>query len=383
MNTNYLADYHQFSRGGRIETSLPVSFFLKYSSSIFDCRNKSLASIPGSGERKVIIIDQAVQEIYGEMISSYFDDNKLDVVQLRILCTEEEKNIHTVEKILRFFEKNTVLRRETIICIGGGILLDIAGYACSIYRRGIPYVKVPTTLLSIVDASVGSKVGINHFGRRNRLGAYYPPIGTLIDKNFIKTEKEQNIVNGLGEIFKLSLIKSRELFDLLQNNSSLLLREKFQYGAVPVRVINLAISEMVSELEPNLWEKDLKRCVDFGHTFSPVPEMLYSQSLLHGEAVALDCLFSSCIAFNRSIFCNDTLHRIFSVARSLKLKTFHESFADTNLLIKSLEDATTHRNGNQNLPLPSTIGDHIFVNDITESDIVNAQTTMVKYHESE
>ena len=150
-----------------------------------------------------------------------------------------------------------MLRREPIIAIGGGVLLDIVGFACSIYRRGIPYIKVPTTLLAIVDASVGSKVAVNHFGRRNRLGAYYPPIATLIDKKFIKTQSEREIINGIAEIFKLAVIKSPELFALLEENAELLIEEKFQHGAVPVRVINLAITDMIAELGPNLWEKKL------------------------------------------------------------------------------------------------------------------------------
>ena len=145
------------------------------------------------------------------------------------------------------------------IVIGGGVLLDLVGFCCSVYRRGIPYVKVPTTLLAIVDASVGVKVAANHFGRRNRIGAYYPPIATLIDKKFIKTQDERNIVNGIAEIFKLAVIKSPELFYLLEENAEMLIEEKFQYGAVPVRVINLAITDMINELGPNLWEKRLDR----------------------------------------------------------------------------------------------------------------------------
>ena len=82
----------------------------------------------------------------------------------------------------------------------------------------MPYIKLPTTLLAIVDASVGSKVGVNHFSRRNRIGSYYPPIISLIDKNFIATESRRNIINGLGEIFKLAVIKSEPLFSLLESN---------------------------------------------------------------------------------------------------------------------------------------------------------------------
>ena len=208
---------------------------------------------------------------------------KRDFKILKIKCSEPDKTWRQLIEFYHSLKKSKVARREPIIAIGGGVCLDIVGFACSIYRRGIPYIKIPTTLLAIVDASVGVKVATNYFDRRNRLGAYYPPIATLIDKKFVKTQELREIVNGLAEIFKLAVIKSSELFDLLEENSHQLLEEKFQYGAVPVRVINLAISEMIEELAPNLWEKELDRCVDFGHTFSPIIEMKNKESLLHGK----------------------------------------------------------------------------------------------------
>jgi 3-dehydroquinate synthase len=300
---------------------------------------------------------------------------------LVIDTNEESKNWEDADYILQFFEDEGVLRREPIIAIGGGVLLDIVGFACSIYRRGIPYIKVPTTLLAIVDASVGSKVAVNHFGRRNRLGAYYPPIATLIDKKFIKTQSEREIINGIAEIFKLAVIKSPELFALLEENAELLIEEKFQHGAVPVRVINLAITDMIAELGPNLWERKLDRCVDFGHTFSPVIEMENVPELLHGEAVALDCLYSSCVACLRGYIDMSTLNRIFKLAKRLKLKTYHEDFTKMELLQKSLSDATKHRNGNQFAPLPISIGNYTIVNDITEYEMGYAISLFRTYHD--
>jgi 3-dehydroquinate synthase len=300
---------------------------------------------------------------------------------LVINTDEESKTWEDADHILEFFEDEGVLRREPIIAIGGGVLLDIVGFACSIYRRGIPYIKIPTTLLAIVDASVGSKVAVNHFGRRNRLGAYYPPIATLIDKKFIKTQSEREIINGIAEIFKLAVIKSPELFALLEENAELLIEEKFQHGAVPVRVINLAITDMIAELGPNLWERKLDRCVDFGHTFSPVIEMENVPELLHGEAVALDCLYSSCISSLRGHISAYTLNRIFDLAKRLKLKTYHEDFTDMRLLQKSLADATKHRNGNQFVPLPISVGNYTIVNDITEKEMKYAIDLFRTYHE--
>lgn len=392
---DFMMDYDKFKRTWTVKTELPVEFKLTYSADIFNPANHDLVSY-STNNRVMIVIDQNVHALYAAQLMEYFHAHNVKYRMLVINTDEESKNWDDADHILEFFEDEGVLRREPIIAIGGGVLLDIVGFACSIYRRGIPYIKIPTTLLAIVDASVGSKVAINHFGRRNRLGAYYPPIATLIDKKFIKTQSEREIVNGIAEIFKLAIIKSPELFALLEENAELLIEEKFQHGAVPVRVINLAITDMIAELGPNLWERKLDRCVDFGHTFSPVIEMANVKDsfepdnppyftkdnmLLHGEAVALDCLYSSCISSLRGHISAYTLNRIFDLAKRLKLKTYHEDFTDMELLQKSLADATKHRNGNQFAPLPISIGNYTIVNDITEKEMKYAIDLFRTYHE--
>jgi len=391
---DFMMDYDKFKRTWTVKTELPVEFKLTYSADIFNPTNHDLVSYK-TNDRVVIVIDTNVHKLYAAQLMEYFNSHSVKYSMLIINTNEEHKTWEDADNILQFFEDEGVLRREPIIAIGGGVLLDIVGFACSIYRRGIPYIKVPTTLLAIVDASVGSKVAVNHFERRNRLGAYYPPIATLIDKKFIKTQSEREIINGIAEIFKLAIIKSPELFTLLEESAELLIDEKFQHGAVPVRVINLAITDMIAELGPNLWEKKLDRCVDFGHTFSPVIEMknvthsfdpdnppyfTKDTMLLHGEAVALDCLYSSCIACLRGYIGQSVLNRIFDLAKRLKLKTYHEDFTKIELLQQSLADATKHRNGNQFAPLPIYVGNYKIVNDITESEMKYAIELFRTYH---
>ena len=377
---DFMMDYDKFKRTWTVKTELPVEFKLTYSADIFNPLNHDLVSYK-TNDRVMIVIDTNVHKFYAAQLMEYFNSHNVKYSMLVIDTNEESKTWKDADHILQFFEDEGVLRREPIIAIGGGVLLDIVGFACSIYRRGIPYIKVPTTLLAIVDASVGSKVAVNHFGRRNRLGAYYPPIATLIDKKFIKTQSEREIINGIAEIFKLAVIKSPELFELLEENAELLIEEKFQHGAVPVRVINLAITDMIAELGPNLWEKKLDRCVDFGHTFSPVIEMENIPELLHGEAVALDCLYSSCIACLRGYIGQSVLNRIFNLAKRLKLKTYHEDFTKIELLQQSLADATKHRNGNQFAPLPIYVGNYKIVDDITEKEMEYAIALFRTYHD--
>ena len=375
---NVLTKFDNYKRTWSVKAELPIEFTLKYSSDVFNPNNHDLLSFNESN-RKVVVIDKTVYDLYGQQMHKYFTTFKMDFKMFIIDATEENKDWQHTNEILEFFETVGVLRREPIIVIGGGVLLDLVGFCCSIYRRGIPYVKVPTTLLAIVDASVGVKVAANHFERRNRIGAYYPPIATLLDKKFIATQDERNIVNGIAEIFKLAVIKDKELFELLETSAEQLITEKFQFGAVPVRVINSAITGMIEELAPNLWEKKLDRCVDFGHSFSPIIEMQNVATLQHGEAVVLDCLFSSCIAKVRGYIDKDTLQRIFNTAKRLKLPVFHKDFTDYYLLSKSLSDTMKHRNGNQYLPVPIDIGNYKIVNDVMDVEIKLAIELFKKY----
>jgi len=368
MMENVLVNFDNYKRTWTVKAELPVEFTLKYSSDIFNINNHDLLSF-GESNRKLVVIDKAVNEIYGQRLVDYFKTMKIELKLFVLDAIEANKTWEYTDKVLQFFEDAGALRREPIIVIGGGVLLDLVGFCCSIYRRGIPYVKVPTTLLAIVDASVGVKVAANHFERRNRIGAYYPPIATLLDKKFIATQDGRNIINGIAEIFKLAVIKDIELFELLEESYEQLISEKFQLGAVPVRVINLAITGMIEELSPNLWERKLDRCVDFGHSFSPIIEMKNIITLQHGEAVALDCLFSSCLAYVRGFLDMPTLVRIFKTARNLKLPVFHKDFCDFNLLKRALSDTMKHRNGNQYLPVPLGIGNYRILNDVTDDEI--------------
>ncbi len=353
-----------------LESEHKVGYEIKYSPTLFDVADLSLVGgIRGS--RRLVIVDPFIYAKYKGEIDRYLSANTDYHKVFQIELREDLKNLENISSILYEFEEFGVARRsEPVIAIGGGSLLDCVGFACSIYRRGIPYVRVPTTLLSIVDVSVAIKTGINHFNRRNRLGSYFPPKNVFINRKFIESQSQREISNGLGEIFKLAVIDDYQLFTLLEENANLLLQEKFQFGAVPVKVINRSISSMLSNLKSNLWEDNLERAVDFGHTFGPLIEQLNLPNLLHGEAVALDCLFSSCIAQYRGLIHESELIRIANLLLALGLPIAHQDFLNSEILMKALVDTTKHRDGNQFLPLPNGIGKCAFVNDVSLEELV-------------
>jgi 3-dehydroquinate synthase len=165
----------------------------------------------------------------------------------------------------------------------------------------VPYIKVPTTLIGLIDASVGAKTGVNFDIRRNRLGTYYPPLVAYLDSSFLATLPEIEISSGLGEVLKMAVIKDASLFTLLDNHAEDLLSNKIYLSEHASELISRAVQGMKVELENNLWESNLKRCVDFGHSFSPIIEMRSLEKnsfdpLTHGQAVTLDVIFSSVLS---------------------------------------------------------------------------------------
>ena len=267
-------------------------------------------------------------------------------------------------------------RREPVIAIGGGVLTDIVGFACSIYRRNTPFVRVPTTLIGIVDASVGVKTGVNFQTGKNKIGTYFAASRSLLDTSFLGSLDQRHISNGLAEILKIALVKDHELFALLEEHGPAALAGRFQqHTEAQQHIIDKAIAGMLEELEPNLWEQTLERLVDYGHTFSPTVEMTALPELLHGEAVCLDMALTTAISVHRGLVTHDEATRIFNVMGMLGLPVVHPSMT-LDVLVTALIDTTRHRNGLQRLPLPTGIGKAIFVNDLTPSDIEAALTIL-------
>lgn len=355
-----------------IHTSLPIEYTIKSSFDLFTLDNKDLLNY--ISKRILIIIDEKVRQIYGAKITNYLKSHEINYHIVSINGEEPEKNVTNLFKILGEMEQFGIERRNNpVIGIGGGVVLDILGLAASLYRRGVPFIRIPTTLLGIVDVSVSAKSGINFENRRNRLGTYYPPIICFLDKTFLSTVSSSEISSGIGEILKLAIVKDYELFQIIEKHGKTLLDSKFDCEFSD-KVINMSISGMIEELKDNLWEKNLKRLVDFGHSFSPIIEMRSlvdgnTTPLLHGQAVMLDVIFSSIISYNRELLSLVDLNRIINTAKIVNLPIYHSSFANSFLLMESLQDTIKHRNGSQNLPVPVTIGKSIFINDVTSGEI--------------
>lgn len=249
--------------------------------------------------------------------------------------------------------------------------------AASLYRRSTPYVRVPTTLIGMIDAGIGAKTGVNIHGHKNRLGTYHPSTATLIDPAFLNTLDARHIANGLAEILKIALVKDARLLVLLERHGERLIEERFQadcsvdQGTVAAEVLRRAIHGMLAELQPNLWEEQLQRLVDYGHTFSPAIEMAALPHLLHGEAVCVDMALTTVLARRRGLLSARDEIRILATMRRLSLPLWNH-LVTGDLLERALKDTIQHRDGEQRMPLPVGIGAACFVNDVTPGELRHA-----------
>lgn len=253
--------------------------------------------------------------------------------------------------------------------------LDIVGLAAAIYRRGVRHIRVPTTLIGLIDAGIGIKNGVNFKRKKSALGTFYPPEMALLDPSFLKTLPDHHVKDGLSEALKMAIVGDRTLFELMEANGDALLPTRLS-TRVGHEVITASVKGMLAALSTNLYELDgYCRMVDFGHTFSPFIESATSYRVTHGQAVAVDMAISATLACEFGLLGEQDLERILRLMRVLDLPIFHESLLRTNELHQSLRSIVAHRDGALNLVVPTGIGAYEFIrnaSDVSIHDITTA-----------
>lgn len=336
---------------------------------LFNPQSSALVSVGRIVDgRRFVVVDACVHRYYGKRIADYFRHHGI-TVQIRVLPGgEDRKTVAASQEVLRALDSFPIRRRdEPIIAIGGGVLTDVVGFAASIYRRGVPHIKVPTTLMGYVDAAVGIKTGVNFNNNKNRLGSFEPPRAVFLDRRLLATLAPRHLRNGLCEIIKLAVICDAHLFELLERFGLASLETAFQ-DAHGKQILDRSITGMLAELAPNLYEEELARKVDFGHTFSYGLETLHGNRLLHGEAVLLDILASVAIARHRGMITKMAAEQVFALVEELGLRPAI-GLLDADCMWQALTDRIEHRNGRQRVPLPTAIGQCVFVEDITYQEL--------------
>lgn len=361
-----------------IEGYEKIDFSLLYVNGAFKIGNPEIAESYAPFRRCLMVIDQTVYGLYRQQIDRYFAHYQIDLTVFQVSIKEPEKTLRTFEKIVDAFADFGLVRKEPVLVVGGGLTTDVAGFACSAYRRKTNYIRVPTSLIGLIDASVAIKVAVNHGKLKNRLGAYHASQKVILDFSFLGTLPIDQIRNGMAELIKIAVVGNQEIFELLEEHGAALLHSRFGYlngtpelQAVGHRLTYKAIQVMLELEVPNLHELDLDRVIAYGHTWSPTLELTPEPPMLHGHSVNIDMAFTATIAQLRGYISVEDRNRILGLMSRLGL-AIDSLYLTPELLWKATEAITRTRDGLQRAAAPRPIGQCVFMNDLTRSELDNA-----------
>ncbi|MBQ4116806.1 MAG: 3-dehydroquinate synthase [Clostridia bacterium] len=227
-------------------------------------------------DRKVMVVtDSGVPAKYAETVAECCKSAVIVTIEMG----EKSKNIDTFKYLLECLVKNNFTRTDCVVAVGGGVVGDLSGFVASAFMRGIDFYNIPTTVLSEVDSSIGGKTAIDFMGLKNIVGAFYPPMGVLIDPDTLKTLPKRQISNGLAEALKMSMIADPVLFDIFEKGD-------IESDIDTIIERSLRIKKYVVEEDEK--ESGLRKTLNFGHTLAHAIESVNElETYYHGECVSI------------------------------------------------------------------------------------------------
>ncbi|NJN86800.1 MAG: sedoheptulose 7-phosphate cyclase [Leptolyngbyaceae cyanobacterium SL_7_1] len=372
---NIQATFRATETAFHVEGYEKIDFSLLYVDGAFALKNSEIAESYRQFGRCLMVVDEAVNRLYGEQIQTYFKHYEIDLTVFPVTIRETDKTLRTLERIVDAFADFGLVRKEPVLVVGGGLVTDVAGFACATYRRRTNYIRVPTTLIGLIDASVAIKVAVNHGKLKNRLGAYHASQKVVLDFSFLKTLPVEQVRNGMAELIKIAVVANRTIFELLETYGEELLDTRFGYlaGTPELRTVAHAVTydavkTMLALEVPNLHELDLDRVIAYGHTWSPTLELTPEIPMFHGHGVNIDMAFSATIAQQRGYISSNDRDRILGLMSRIGL-AIDSSYLTPELLWKATESISRTRDGLLRAAVPRPIGSCAFINDLTRDEL--------------
>ena len=322
------------------------------------------------GNHAFIITDTEVDKIFGERLVSILSQAGYTTNLYAIAAGEDQKNLETVERLYNWLLENHVERSDFVICLGGGVVTDLGGYAAATTLRGIPFLHVPTTLLGMVDAAIGGKTGVDHQLGKNLIGAFAQPTAVITDPKLLSTLPIRQIRDGLAELIKHGLILDTDLVDLLEkasSNLSSMIEPNFIARSSSIK------AEIVSADEH---ESSKRMLLNYGHTVGHAIETCTGyQTYRHGEAIAIGMHVAGRISHQLGLLSEKDLKRQQNLLMACALPS---KAPDVNIdeLLKTMQSDKKMRQGTLSWILLSGIGNAIVSRDVSESTFRTAAETL-------
>ncbi len=307
-----------------------------------------------------IVTNTTVAPLYLNKLSEALQSADVKVIPIILPDGEAYKNTETLNKIYDVLLQNRCERSTTLVALGGGVIGDLTGYAAATYLRGVPFIQIPTTLLSQVDSSVGGKTGINHPLGKNMIGAFYQPQLVIADIDTLQTLPSREFSAGMAEVIKYGLIRDADFFDWLETNIKNLMKLDEQVLSYAIYRSCQNKAEVVARDEHEQGERAL---LNLGHTFGHAIENAMGYGVwLHGEAVAAGTMMAADLSQRAGWLTATEITRIQNIFKAANLpieapKLGVEKYLDLMGLDKKVE------NGKIRLILQQAIGKSVITSD--------------------
>ncbi|MEX2601930.1 MAG: 3-dehydroquinate synthase, partial [Balneolaceae bacterium] len=241
------------------------------------------------GNLLFVIIDENVDQLHGERIRTWLERTGMQARFYKVPSGEPSKSEEEWSRIVSYLLENEVRRNTPLMAVGGGVTGDLAGFAAATTLRGIPLIHLPTTLLAMVDSSIGGKTGINHSMGKNLIGSFYQPNAVIMDTGFLETLPEKEWANGVSEILKYASIQMPSIFE--ECELFFLKRDKRADSPLLQSLIHKSVQIKASIVEEDEKESGVRAFLNFGHTFAHSLEKSAGyDKITHGEAVFIGML---------------------------------------------------------------------------------------------
>jgi 3-dehydroquinate synthase len=318
------------------------------------------------GRRAFVVTDRTVGPLHAPTIVRSLTSAGFEAHLVELPAGEPHKTLSTVSMIYDALLEHRIERSSVVIGLGGGVVGDMTGFAAATVLRGVPFVQVPTSLLAMVDASVGGKTGVNHVAGKNLIGSFHQPIAVLIDPCVLQSLPSSAISEGLAECIKHEIIRDAEGFAALEQNITRALNLEVDYLAELI-AHNVAIKARVVEADPT--EQGERAHLNFGHTFGHAIEKTSGLGISHGDAVAMGMCAASEVAVELKMIDSATRDRIVRLITAANLPTrLTSAIHGSDVLAAMAHDKKVVAN-KLRLVLPDRIG-HVIVRDDVPTEVI-------------
>ena len=259
-------------------------------------------------DKKICIItDSNVEKLYLNELKNLLAPSCISVSSFTFEAGEESKNLATVQNAYEFLIQNKFNRKDLLIALGGGVVGDLTGFCAATYLRGIDFIQIPTTLLALVDSSIGGKTGVDFSQYKNMVGAFHMPRLVYMNLSVLKDLPGRQYFAGMAEVLKSALIKDGKFYEWLINSFYEICQREPEYMEEMIYKTNLIKKEIV---EKDPFEKGDRALLNFGHTLGHAIEKYKNFEMLHGECVALGCICAAFISWKRDLISSDDYYEI-------------------------------------------------------------------------